>query len=457
MKPTMNRMILLMLLLMMTASQTQAEVGEHDRPAISLTPYAGTTMWSDDIGLDDGFIFGGRGAVHVLRWLSLEGTMGWSGTEHLASSTDADARHTGIDLVMDLRPSSTVNPFVLGGWSQFDVTGDAMPRDWSFNGWEAGGGLKIRLGGDEVNRRDLRLEVRDVMTDLANDFPNGGDMTHNLIVSAGLQFHFGRGSKDGDLDGVRDQDDRCASTPAGALVDAFGCPSDSDDDGVLDGLDTCDSTPEGAVVDAYGCPSDSDADGVLDGLDRCDGTPAGAVVDAGGCPVDSDGDGVYDGLDQCPDTPSHLKADDQGCPISVTETEEQLLDTGMIRTSEVKFQSGSAVLDLADTSGLDEIGEVLNNWPELRIEIGGHTDSQGAEAFNQRLSEDRAQAVMAYMVERFPSARAGQFSAKGYGESMPVADNATAEGRAENRRVEFRVLNTEAIKRVIESQKLLEK
>ena len=457
MKPSLNRMILLILLLMMTAPQSQAEVGENDRPIISLTPYGGMTMWSEEIGLDDGFIVGGRGALHVLRWMSLEGSLGWSGTEHLASMTDVDARHTGMDLVLDLRPRSSINPFLLGGWAQFDVNGDALPRDWSLNGWEAGAGFKIKLGGDRVNRRDLRLEVRDVMTDLAHGFPNNGDITHNLIVSAALQFHFGRGSKDNDNDGVRDKDDLCDGTPAGATVNAEGCPGDNDNDGVLDGLDTCDDTPMGAVVDAYGCPADSDGDGVLDGLDHCGGTPAGAVIDAHGCPLDSDNDGVYDGLDQCPNTPSHLKANDQGCPISVTETEEELLDTGMIRTSEVKFQSGSSVLDLADTSGLDKIGGVLKNWPELRIEIGGHTDSQGSEASNQLLSEERARSVMAYMIESFPTIQAGQFSAKGYGESMPVADNGTAEGRAENRRVEFRVLNNDVIKRVIESQKLLER
>ncbi len=456
MKTLLNRMLPLLILMSMAAVAIAA-VGDDDRPIISVGPWAGTTFWSDEIGLDDGLVYGARGGVHLLRWLTLEGSLGWSGTEHLATAGDVDVLHKSFGLVADLRPDSGLNPYLLAGWGQVDVTGDLPTTDWHLNGWEAGAGLKIRLGGDKVNRRDLRLEVRDLMTDLAAGFPNGSDMTHNLVVSAGLQFHFGRGSKDADLDGVRDRDDLCADTPSGALVDTDGCPSDSDGDGVLDGLDTCDDTPDGAVIDDTGCPVDTDGDGVYDGLDTCPGTLEGAVIDDAGCPVDTDGDGVFDGLDQCPDTPSHLQVDDAGCPIAVTETEEQLLDTGMIRTSEVKFRSGSSELDLADTSALDEISAVLGNWPELRIEVGGHTDSQGSEELNQRLSEERAQAVLDYMVQRYPDIRAGQFTVTGYGESRPVADNGTAEGRAANRRVEFRVLNTEVIKRVIESQKLLER
>src|SRR5207245_1093741 len=84
-----------------------------------------------------------------------------------------------------------------------------------------------------------------------------------------------------------------------------------------DDKDACPGTPAGAVVDARGCPLDSDGDGVPDGLDKCPGTPAGAHVDATGCPTDADGDGVPDGLDQCPNTPSGTKVDATGCPLPV--------------------------------------------------------------------------------------------------------------------------------------------
>lgn len=459
MKSTLDRLVLLVMLLMLVSpSARAADEDWGDYSIFTLSPYAGTTIWSDDIGLDDNLIFGGRAAVLFSPWLGIEGTYGYT-TTHLADTEmAADIHHLGIDMVINLMPRATINPYLTGGWAQLNTKGDWIPSgEARLNGWEAGAGLKIKLGGDNVNRRDLRLEVRDVMSDLTAGFPNDGAMTHNLIVTAGLQFGFGYGSKDSDLDGVRDRDDLCPDTPSGATVDAGGCPRDGDGDGVLDGLDQCPDTPAGATVDIHGCPSDTDNDGVLDGLDKCDATPPGATVDAEGCPSDSDGDSVLDGLDQCPDTPFHLQVDPTGCPIAITETETELLDTGMIRTSQVTFDSGSDVLQPKSFTELDQIGETLINWPELRVEIGGHTDSQGSESSNQTLSEKRAQAVLDYMNAKFPEINSGQYTVVGYGESLPVADNSTAEGRARNRRVEFKVLNAETIKRVIESQKLLER
>jgi OOP family OmpA-OmpF porin len=478
---------LLLLLVVMTAS---AATAADEYSVFSLSPYAGATYLTDDLGIDDDIIFGGRAAIMFMPWLGVEGTYGFSDTEQTGTGLGTKLHHLGADLVLNLMPYQKINPYLTAGWAQLEAKGDWLPTGKTeMNGWEGGAGLKIRLGGDNINRRDLRLEVRDVMSGLVNGLPNNGDMTHNLIATAGFNFAFGRCGRDADRDGVRDRDDRCPETPAGAMVDEQGCPFDSDGDGVFDGLDQCAETPRGASVDAYGCPTDSDGDGVLDGLDKCpdtapgavvdargcisdvdsdlDGvfdredkcpeTPAGAIVDAAGCPLDSDRDGVYDGLDQCPDTPQHLRVDAQGCPIAITETETQLLDTGMIRSTAITFKTASAELDQADTREIDEIGATLVRWPELQIEIGGHTDSQGSDAANQQLSERRAQAVLDYLVRKFPEIRIAQFSVKGYGESQPLADNATVDGRAQNRRVEFKVLNAETIKRVIESQKLLER
>jgi outer membrane protein OmpA-like peptidoglycan-associated protein len=247
---------------------------------------------------------------------------------------------------------------------------------------------------------------------------------------------------DGDKDGVPDGIDKCEPTPPGAKVDASGCPTDTDGDGVFDGIDTCADTPAHVVVDAAGCPLDSDQDGVFDGLDQCASTPKGCTVDASGCPTDTDKDGVCDGLDQCADTPSDVRTDANGCPITVMETE--LLETGMIRLHEVNFQSGKAKLQPESYPLLDQVGDILSRWPELHIEIGGHTDSQGSVAFNQKLSEDRAKAVAIYLVTKFPNLQGAQLTSAGYGESKPIAPNDTANNREKNRRVEFKVLNTEA-------------
>jgi len=227
---------------------------------------------------------------------------------------------------------------------------------------------------------------------------------------------------------------------------------DLDNDGIDDCIDKCAGTPAMATVDEKGCPSDSDGDGVYDGIDKCPDTPKGATVDATGCPMDSDGDGVYDGIDKCPDTPKELAVDEFGCPIKVSETETKFLDTGLISTSAINFKFNKAEVTPESYPVLDEIGEILVKWPELKVEIGGHTDSKGSESYNMKLSGERADAVKAYLVKKFPSLNTGNLTTKGYGEGSPIASNDTEEGRAKNRRVEFKVLNPEELKRETETQ-----
>jgi OOP family OmpA-OmpF porin len=142
-------------------------------------------------------------------------------------------------------------------------------------------------------------------------------------------------------------------------------------------------------------------------------------VDSVGCPLDSDGDGVPDYLDQCPGTPKGAKVDSRGC--WVLRNLHFDLDK-----SEIKPESYPV---------LDEAVKVLKENPGLRVEIEGHTDSQGSAAYNQGLSERRADAVMRYMTGK--GIDSSRLSTKGFGLTRPVADNATAEGRALNRRVEL--------------------
>jgi len=287
--------------------------------------------------------------------------------------------------------------------------------------------------------------------------------------------------KDSDGDGVADYLDKCPDTPKGAPVDAQGCPKDSDGDGVADYLDKCPDTPKGAPVDAQGCPKDSDGDGVADYLDKCPDTPKGAPVDAQGCPKDSDGDGVADYLDKCPDTPKGAPVDATGClkdsdgdgltdwdETQIYGTDPNRADTdggGVSDGLEVKV-AGTDPLnpaddkkevkkldlrvlfgpnsDVVDDSYIDEIAKVaafMKEFPQVTTVIEGHTDSQGAEAYNQDLSQRRAQAVADILVSKH-GIGASRLSAKGYGESRPVASNDTREGRAQNRRIQA-VLSSE--------------
>ncbi len=456
MKTMLKLMSLALMLGAFSTGSVLAANDDNDKPLFSVTPYLGQANWDTDLKADDGLMFGGHAAFHFLQWLSLEGTYGYNSSGVVGTETDLTMTHMGVDLLAELMPTSRINPYVTAGWAQLNHDPEVGETRY-LNGWEAGVGAKIRLGGDNASYRALRIEVRDVMSDFSEAFPNYGSTKHNIISTVGVQFAFGKSSKDTDNDGVRDNDDLCADTPAGAVIDETGCPVDSDGDGVFDGLDQCEGTPAGAMVDASGCPIDSDGDGVFDGLDQCEGTPAGATVDASGCPTDSDGDGVFDGIDQCPNTEPNYQVDASGCPIAVTAIEEELLDTGNISTNNIVFASSSSDIDLDHNVTLNEVGAALANWPELQVEIGGYTDSSGSEAFNQQLSEKRAQSVLDYLAKKYPAINKDQFTAVGYGEANPVADNSTPEGRKINRRVEFKVLNTEALKRQIESRKMLER
>jgi len=141
--------------------------------------------------------------------------------------------------------------------------------------------------------------------------------------------------------------------------------------------------------------------------------------------------------------------------VSVKETE--MIDTGMIRLQDINFETGKATIKEESYKALDEVGTILARWPQLRIEIGGHTDARGSDALNQKLSDERAKAVLDYLTNEFPELSPGQFTSVGYGERQPIAPNKTPLGMAMNRRVEFKVLNKEALKKEIEKLQFVPK
>ncbi len=210
-------------------------------------------------------------------------------------------------------------------------------------------------------------------------------------------------------------------------------------------------------MDGTGCPVDSDNDGVPDGIDQCPDTPPNTKVDARGCSVDSDGDGVADDKDLCPNTLPNVKVDSDGCPIELSEKETELLDKGRITTREIHFETAKWDILPESETVLDDLGKILIQWPQLRIEVGGHADARGSEAYNLTLTQKRAQSVLDWLVAHYPQINKEQYTAKGYGESRPVASNKTVEGMAKNRRVEFKVLNTEELKKERERRRLLKK
>jgi OOP family OmpA-OmpF porin len=211
---------------------------------------------------------------------------------------------------------------------------------------------------------------------------------------------------------------------------------DSDGDGVADASDQCPATPKGIAVSATGCPLDTDGDGVADYLDKCPQTATGIKVDAKGCALDSDSDGVIDARDKCPGTPAGTMVDTTGCPMATKSAKVTAAGTWIYE--DIRFASGKADITASSTPVLQEIAAALKASPQLKAEIQGHTDSKGSLSLNERLSQQRADAVRNYLIDQGITPE--RLSAKGYGPHKPIASNDNAEGRAQNRRVELKPL-----------------
>ena len=264
-----------------------------------------------------------------------------------------------------------------------------------------------------------RAEVRGVV-DINDDAAPGTDTFYVFEprLNLGVQYGFG------------------FAAPA---PEAPVAPMDSDADGVADASDLCPNTPPGTVVDATGCPAaptDTDGDGVVDALDQCPGTPAGIAVGPNGCPPtdpvapgnpDEDGDGVLNEMDKCPGTPPSFKVDTVGCLVEQT-----------VALQNVNFELGSDKLTAGAVTILDGIATSLLAQTAVKVQITGHTDALGPQSFNLALSQRRAKSVMLYLAEK--GVAPNRLSSDGEGEFSPVASNDTEEGRAQNRRVEFKIL-----------------
>ncbi|MCX5744191.1 MAG: OmpA family protein, partial [Proteobacteria bacterium] len=249
----------------------------------------------------------------------------------------------------------------------------------------------------------------------------------------GFEDTDGCADPDNDQDGVPDTDDECRDI-AGKL-ELKGCP-DTDGDGLPDAVDKCPTEAEDkdAFEDDDGCPElDNDKDGVVDAADNCQNVPG--VVENHGCPdPDRDGDTVVDRLDNCPDEPGDPK--NNGCKVKQLVT---ITGGTLVIMQSVYFQLDKAIILPKSFELLDQVAAVIASHPTLQIQVEGHTDNQGDDAYNKKLSQRRADAVVAYLKKR--KIAADRLKAVGFGEEKPIADNTTKEGRAQNRRVVFTILS----------------
>ena len=290
---------------------------------------------------------------------------------------------------------------------------------------------------DPDNDQDGILDEPDECPDVAEDMN-------------GFQDEDGCPELDADGDGLLDPVDRCPREPEDmdGFEDEDGCPDpDNDQDGILDEPDQCPNEPEdmNGVQDEDGCPEvDTDGDGLLDPVDECPREPEDmdGFEDDNGCPdPDNDQDGILDEPDQCPNEPEVINGvdDEDGCPdesaITVTCSAIEIRDS-------IYFETNQAVIRSVSFDLVNQIAAVLRARQDiLRISIEGHTDDRGSDAHNLDLSTRRAAAVVQYLVEH--GIARSRLTSQGFGETRPIDSNRSRAGRANNRRVEFRILQQE--------------
>ncbi|MEM6533784.1 MAG: OmpA family protein [Myxococcota bacterium] len=260
---------------------------------------------------------------------------------------------------------------------------------------------------------------------------------------------------DNDEDGLLDADDQCAvdAEDKDGFEDDDGCPDlDNDGDGIADTSDKCPDEKEDkdGYIDFDGCPEpDNDGDGLNDLNDLCPNhaEDMDGVADDDGCPDDNDGDGIADADDKCPNkAETYNGIDDQdGCPEKLkTKSLVQVTEAKIEIKDKVFFSTGSSNIQSRSNTLLDQVASVLTSYKHItKVEVQGHTDSRGSKRRNTRLSQKRAEAVVAYLVSKGVAAE--RLVAKGYGPEQPISSNKTRRGREQNRRVEFVILEQKPV------------
>ena len=446
------------------STPTMAQVSGHP---FEVSGGAGVFKYDIRSRVKRGPAFGGAVGWRAATWLTLEAQAVLGPSE---ADTFPNLKHNftaiGADLRWNLKSAEArVVPFVITGIGYGRSHTSGHPPDKLERGAPS---LGLGVLYNVVNPSTyVRLQIRDVMFRERD----ADEFSHHYAATAGVQVVVGGKYRDQDLDRVRDWLDQCPDTPIGCTVDSRGCPVDADGDSVCDGVDKCAQTPRGCKVSADGCPVDSDGDGVCDGLDQCADTPKGCTVNGSGCPSDADGDGVCDGVDQCADSPKGCSPDSSGCtrdgdgdgicdaldtcpntpagtpvgpngcPTRIGAFERLLLDSGLVRVPGIIFEAGKATIAPASLARLDSVGVVLQQYPTLKIEIGGPTDIRGEGAIKERLSLDEVKAVIQYLQSKFPLIDASRLTMRGYSGAAP----STTTSRPVRRRLELKVLNADQL------------
>ncbi|HVI00665.1 MAG TPA: OmpA family protein, partial [Enhygromyxa sp.] len=365
---------------------------------------------------------GVRLGYYPLRWLGFEFEGGVMPTR-LREVADPALLYTVRGHVVLQLGLWSVTPFLLVGGGGLGVASDPGVLGNDLDPMvHFGGGLKFYLNRYIM----LRIEARDVVSHKRGVIEYLE--SHNPEVLLGLSFTLGR-EKD---------------KPAPVREEVAVAPSDRDNDGIDDALDRCPDEAESAngYLDEDGCPEyDADGDGIWDEQDPCpnESETINNYLDEDGCPEsDRDTDGMWDEQDTCPDEPETFNGyqDADGCADEVPE--EVRAFTGTIKG--ITFENNSEAIRPVSRPVLDRAVDVLSRNPDVRINIVGHTDSKGDRDYNISLSQRRAASVKTYLVER--GIAEDRITTEGVGPDQPLDTNDTKAGRANNRRIEFQIIQS---------------
>lgn len=352
--------------------------------------------------------------------------------------------NVSLSIGLELLPHEPLGLFAryIHGFSSLDNRDPAGDLDYYSSAFQVGFKLKVfgsytpaDTDGDGIADRDDDCPLVAGLVDFQGcpDTDTDGitDAIDECPTIAGILRYNGCPIPDTDKDGVNDEIDKCLTVAGVAKYD--GCPvPDTDGDGVNDDNDKCITV---AGLERYdGCPiPDGDGDGVNDEVDKCPAVAGLAQFD--GCPnPDRDMDGVADASDLCPDVKG--PASNAGCPV---------VESPKFNARMINFKSGSAELTPQSKLSLREGAALMNSntFDNLVFHIHGHTDHVGSNAYNHDLSHRRAASVRAELIKN--GVPAERMTSEGFGETKPIADNETAEGRALNRRVEILARHTQPL------------
>ena len=369
--------------------------------------------------------FGLRAGYYPLRYLGIEmeGGVIPLQVDTANSSFPVAAADGGNGIGYTIRgslvgqiPKWSVTPFALIGAGAIGISSDREVLGSDVDpALHYGLGVKFFLNRYTM----LRLDFRDIVSygvDVDNVFNDAG----NLELLLGLSVTLGREKRS-----APPVEEAPPPPPPPE-------PQDRDGDGFVDEIDAC---PDEPGVEPDGCPiKDTDGDGILDPDDKCPEEPG--VEEYQGCPFpDKDGDGIVDDEDKCPEEPETVNEyqDEDGCPDEVPDEIKRF--SGVIEG--IYFDTNKAVVKPASAKILNKALKVLRDFPDIKLEIIGHTDSRGDHEKNMDLSRRRAEAVRAWLVKK--GIDASRITTSGFGPDQPIDSNETKQGRSKNRRIEFKL------------------